>query len=388
MCSGHLEALRWRARSRTARQRGGPSKLRSRSSALMILLVAGVSLGLSACQDQEAPPPDPVRPIKTLSIGGSDLGVALEFPGTIEAALHSRMGFEVPGRMIEFPVGEGDRLKRGDLIARLDPRDFHEEVNKAQAQAEYLETEYKRRQVLYDEGVDSKLILDKARRNYEMQVANVATAEKALEDAELRAPYDGIVAAKLVKDFRNVQAKEQVVIFEDDSSLKIEVAVPEVDYLRMVPGLSLEERTAGAQPRVVIPSMSGREFPARITEIANIADPATRTFRVTLAFEKPEDVVINSGMTAKVVVRSGGNRQLLAGGFLVPVQAARGDETGNAFVWVIDPKTMEVHRKPVKLGEMTGEMIQVTTGLSDGDEIAISGIGQLREGLRVRRFGG
>ena len=386
---GYVAAVSRISRSFAARRQGRATNfgLESRARVSMIVLI-GVALGSMGCREQEAPPPEPIRPIKILSIGGSDGGTQLEFPGTIEAARHSRMGFEVQGRMIEYPVVEGDRLKKGDLLAKLDPRDYQEAINKAQAQANFLETELARRRQLFDQGVDSELVYEKARRNYEVQVANVATAQKALDDTELRAPFDGVVSAKLVKDFVNVAAKEPVAIFEDDSFLKIEIAIPEVDFIRMAPGLTLAERTSVANPKVILSSMSDREFPARIVEIANIADPITRTFRITLSFEKPDDLIINSGMTAKVVATSTGNERLAVGGFLIPVQAALGDEAGKAFVWRVDSQTMEVHRNPVELGEMTGSMVLIMSGLSSGDEIAISGIGQLREGMRVRRFDG
>jgi multidrug efflux system membrane fusion protein len=72
---------------------------------------------------------------------------------------------------------------------------------------------------------------------------------------------------------------------------------------------------------------------------------------------------------------------------MIPVQAARGNEAGNAFVWAVDPDTMEVHRSAVTLGAVSGAMVRVLEGLKDGDEIATSGVGELREGMRVRRFG-
>jgi len=73
--------------------------------------------------------------------------------------------------------------------------------------------------------------------------------------------------------------------------------------------------------------------------------------------------------------------------FMIPVQAARGNEEGDSYVWSVDPDTMEVHRSPVTLGAVAGSMVRVLGGLEDGDEIATSGVGELREGMRVRRFG-
>lgn len=353
-------------------------------AASILLAVCG---SLVACEAEPVPQPESIRPVKTLRLGAGADSIRLEYPGSIEAAQSARMAFEVPGRVIEFPVVEGDRLKRGALIARLDPRDFEEALSKQQASADFLKIELERHQALYDKGVDSKHALDKASKNYQVALASVAQAEKAVADSELRAPFDGVVAVKLVKDFRNVQAKEQVVVFEDDSYLKIAVSLPEADYARITPGLTLEERNANLDLRVIVTPLPGREFPARLTEAANTADPVTRTFRVTLAFETPSDVVVTSGMTAKAVAVISAKSHSASGGFLIPVQAARGDESGKPFVWVLDPGTMTVSRSAVDLGQVSGSMVQIVGGLEDGDEIAISGVAQLRDGMQVRRLG-
>ena len=358
---------------------------------LGILLPLGAAIilasALPGCRAEPEPPPEPIRPIKILELGAGTGPFEVEYPGIIEAARTAQMAFEVPGRIIEFPVVEGNRLEKGQLIARLDPRDFEEALAKQTANSEFLKAELERHQTLFDEGVDSKQVLEKAQRNYQVSLSSVAQAKKALEDSELRAPFDGVVAVKLVKDFRNVQAKEQVVVFEDDSYLKIIVSLPEADYARITPGLTMAERNDHADIQVEVTSLPGHFFPARITEAANAADPVTRTFRVTLTFEPPEDLNVTSGMTARVIASSDIVTDSDADNYMIPVQAARGNEAGNAFVWALDPETMEVHRLAVKLGAVSGSMVRVVDGLNDGDEIAVSGVGQLREGMRVRRFG-
>jgi len=348
------------------------------------IFLAAAALG---CRPEAEPPPERIRPVKVLEVGEGSNTFRVEYPGIIEAAREAPMAFEVAGRIIEFPVVEGDRLQKGALIARLDPRDFEESLAKRQANANFLKVEYERHKSLYEQGVDSKQVVDKALKNYQVSASSVAQATKALEDSELRAPFDGLVAAKLVKDFRNVQAKEQVVVFEDDSHFKIVVQLPEADYARITPGLTLAQRNAGADIDVSVTSLPGHLFPAQLTEAAGAADPVTRTFRVTLTFEPPANLNVLSGMTAKVVASS----EILPGDeddyYLIPVQAALGNEAGNAFVWTLDPATMEVHQTPVELGSVSGSMVRVVGGLENGDEVAVSGVGQLREGMRVRRFG-
>jgi RND family efflux transporter MFP subunit len=322
-----------------------------------------------------------------MELGGAAGGATLEYPGVVEAALHSTMAFEVPGRMIEFPVNEGDLLKKGDVIARLDPRDYEAALEKSMAIRKAAKAEFERRAELFRQGVDSKAVLEKAERNYDVTKASVVLDTKALEDAVLRAPFDGVVAQKLVKDFRNVQAKESILIFEDNSSLKVEIALPEGDYVRARPGLTMEERTARVQPEVVVSSLPGRSFPARIVEMATAADPVTRTFKVTLAFDRPTDANIETGMTAKAVIHLPDELTGAGTGVQVPAHAVRGDEAGDAYVWVVDPSSMEVRRRGVEVGEVVGTQIQILSGLEGSDLIAISGVAQLREGVRVRRLG-
>ena len=152
-------------------------------------------------------------------------------------------------------------------------------------------------------------------------------------------------------------------------------------WARFVLRCSWSSRT---KPEVRISSIPDRSFPARIQEFATTADPTTRTYQATFAFENPADVTIFPGMTAKVTLHISG-LEGSGGGFAIPAKAALADEKGDAFVWVVDPAAMTVHRRPVTLGEMSGSTVAVQDGLASGDQVAISGVHQLREGMVVRR---
>lgn len=337
-----------------------------------------------ACAEEEPPAPLPPRPVKMMEVGGGAAGT-LEFPGEIRPAQQADMAFEVPGRIAAFPAQEGQRVKEGALLARLDPRDYEAELAKQRAQLEKTKTDLERYRTLYEKGVSPQAEFERAQRNYEASRANFLQAQKAVEDTELRAPFDGVVARKLVEDFANVPAKEPVLILQDDSSLEIRVNVPERDFARMTPGVPVEERNRRANPRVVVSALGDRRFPARITEISTTADPQTRTYQARFAFENPPDVNVLPGMTARVVVDTG---DAGAGGaeIHVPVQAVVSDPEGEPFVWVVDSDTMQVSRAPVRLGRMTGDRVVIESGLEPGQTVAISGVHDLREGAKVRRF--
>lgn len=325
-----------------------------------------------------------VRPVNMLTLGTGDTVRALEYPGKVTAAQNSEMAFEVAGRIVEFAVMEGERVEEGALLARLDPRDFQGALDSARAERDRAKAFRDRiREAAKTDAVSQQEVTD-AEARYNQAEAQVSIRQKAFEDTFLKAPFPGRVAKKLAKDFANVMAKEPVLILQDDSSLEVKVDVPEADLARAKRDRSVEEANAQLNPTVLVSAFPGRSFPARITEFSTTADPVTRTFELTLVFDNPSDVAVLPGMTAKAILRPQQERQ--SGRFMLPASAVLSDETGNAFVWVVDPASMHVRRAQVQVGELSGANIEVRSGLSSGDVIATSGIQLLREGMEVRRF--
>jgi RND family efflux transporter MFP subunit len=347
------------------------------------IVLAGCA-ALAACE-QEAPPERApvVRPVKLLTIGAVGAGPTLELPGSVTATQQSDMAFEVPGRIIEIPVDEGEMVASGAVLARLDARDYEADLDKVLARRNAARADFNR----YDEAFKADAVtaqdVDLARRNLDVTEAELRTARKAVEDTVLRAPFDGRVARKLVDDFANVRAKQTVLIVQDDSSIEIRVNIAERDWGRARPGLSNAERTALIRPRVVIASMPGRQFPATIKEIATSADPVTRTYEATFAFANPADVNVSPGMTGRVVLSIPEDTDVGAV-TLIPANAVMADEENNPYVWVVDPDTEMVGIRKVQVGELSGVSIQVIDGLQDGDRIAVSGVHSLTEGAPVR----
>ncbi len=347
-----------------------------------------VSLIAAGCSEKEPVEEKPVaRPVKLLTIGGSDSEPWVEYPGTIKAAQSADMGFEVPGRIIARKVKEGERVKEGTVLARLDDRDYVARLDTAKANLRKAQADYRRGQSIYaeDPGAISKERLDGYRRAVEVYEAKLREAQKAVEDTVLRAPFDGVMARKLVDDFANVNAKDPVLVFQDDSHLEIQVNIPERDVTGEKRHETDEEVTARLEPEVVVTSLPDRSFPAQVKEITTETDPVTRTFQATLTFDNPKNVAIFPGMTAKVRIKSLRTRRA-SNRIAIPVNAAVADAKGNAYVWLVDPSSMTVHRRPVELGELSGSDVGVKSGLSIGDQIAVSGVHQLREGMAVREF--
>ena len=352
------------------------------------LALAGLAfLVLAACEQKVEEAPEVVRPVRMLTIATLTGGESLSYPGEILGVQNAELAFEVPGRIVELPAEEGIEVTEGQLLARLDPSDFQANVDAAQALYDNASTTFKRFEEVFAKGAISRQDYDNQKRAFEVAQARLATARKALSDSELRAPFAGRIGRVYIENFNNVQAKQSILLLQDLSQLDIIVNVPEQDWQRARPGLTLAQQTERAQPYVTLPTFPNRRFPARITEVAASADPVTRTFAARGRFDPPDDIVILPGMSATVTVRiSAENIRGLEEAVRIPGNAVIGGNDGGSYVWKVDGETMTVSLAPVTVGQMSGSMITILDGLYTGDRIAVSGVQHLADGMKVREL--
>ena len=348
---------------------------------LLVPLVFSLFM-LASCKEEAVvevePPP---RPIKIYRLEGQLGTTRPDYPGRIKAIKVVELAFEVEGRIIDWNVDEGQRVKKGEILSRLDPRDYQAQAEAALARLRLAEAEYRRESKLFASGSGTQRDLDVATRSRDVSRAELRITQKALEDTRLRATFDGVIARKLVTDFRNVAAREPVLLLQDESVMEVVVDVPERDLAGAQSQSNLQEFNAQAKPVVELSAMPGRQFPVRLTELATAADPNTRTFRATFSMKKPEGVGVLAGMTAKLVLT--GLRTTAPDDFLLPVGAVLADSEEKPYVWLVDQESMTVSKLPVEVGQVTGDRIVVNEGLEGGQAIAMSGVHLLDEGTIV-----
>lgn len=208
----------------------------------------------------------------------------------------------------------------------------------------------------------------------------VVEAQLNLSDATLRAPFDGVIARRLVDENQNVQAKQPIVEFQDVEEIDIVVDVPEAVMAADLRTAEIESMTAEFS------GAPGIEFPVRIREIALVADPTTQTFQIRVAMPAPTEVRVLPGMTA-TVTGTYRRAKILGNPILVPVSAIHRTAAGEQVAWVVG-QDETVSSRPVQVGDASGSEIEVVKGLSPGDRIAVAGVSFLREGMQVRDLGG
>lgn len=209
--------------------------------------------------------------------------------------------------------------------------------------------------------------------------ARVVEANLQLEDATLRAPYDGVIAQRFVEVNQNIQANTPVVKFQDVDEIEVAVDVPESIMAADLSRADIVEILAEFS------GAPGLRFPAQIAEIAQRADPVTQTFQVRVALQAPTDVNVLPGMTSTVSLTYRRAR-ILDNRLLVPVSAISKNAQGEQGAWLIGAD-QSVAWRPVQLGEASGGQIEIIEGLQPGDRIAVAGVNFLREGMKVRDLG-
>lgn len=348
----------------------------------LAMLAAGI-LGvifLSRPKPEEMPRVQ-IRPVKTMLVGGPVPTTQRRYPGKVQAAERVQMAFEQAGAIEELPVKSGLPVKKGEILAKLDPRDFQNTFNARKAVEEERRVNVDRLKDALAKGASTPKEVDQAVASFEVAKAESAIAKKALEDTVIHAPFDGVVAYTLVRQYQRVTAKEPILSLQDPSKLEIVIQLPE-----QVVAFTSADRN-GRTIAASFDYLPSREFPMKVKEYATEADPATQTYPVTLEMPAPKDVTILPGMSATVTVATPPILTDKAEGYLLPLTAVPADGKGQFYVWFVEPAKDDlctVRRQNVSVGPMTKEYVLVTQGVAAQQRVVTAGVHLLENGQQVR----
>ena len=347
-----------------------------------VLLAAGVAaVFLYKAKPEEEPEDTTVRPVKSLVVADAQAWPILYFPGTIEAATEVDLSFEVGGRLVEFPVQRGMKVEQGDVLGRIDPSNYENQVKNAEADLEQARSSLERIERALKVNAVSEQEASQARAAVQKAEALLAIQRKALADTVLTASFAGRVSETYADAFDTVSPGRAVLKLQDVERLAIAVSVPEGYILWALP-----ESLDRAAFFVVFDALEEVRLPAKLKEFATVADAVTQTYRARFTFENPAGVRLLPGMTGTVVVETKPAKKEAAT-LRVPSDAVGFDSAGAAFAWVLeagDDGIFTTRRRTIRLGGRSGDWIEVAEGLASGERIATAGVAILTEGRRVR----
>jgi RND family efflux transporter MFP subunit len=292
-----------------------------------------------------------------------------EAVGTIMARTASTISSKLMGAVREVHVREGDIVKAGDLLVTLDQRQVEAQLQKAQANAEVAAKEYRRYQQLLSTQSITQQEFDRAEARHLQAQAAVAAATVGRKDANVRAPYDGQVVAKMINQGDLASPGTPFFTIEQKGLFCADLVLPERHIQAVKLGLEVE---------VVVPALSRKPFTGSVGRIIPSADARSRSFQVKVGM--PEEPDLKSGMFARVFIPLGGTGMLL-----VPRSAIveQGQLQG---VFIVD-EHMTARFRLVRTGKIIGDQVEVVSGLKTGGKYIVKVSSELKDGVKVEERG-
>lgn len=366
----------------------------NRKSKLMAALLAVLLLAGAAAYVQRrpvAPPPEAKPAEAAIELAADDLATAeagaiqrlLPLTGALRAVSQAVVKAKVAGEVTEVLVKEGDAVKGGQLLARIDETDYRARLNErvatleaSRAQAKFAEQSRRK----YEELLAKKFISETAYENYqtnanvtdrqaEAAAAQLVQARKALEDTQVRAPIAGSISERALQRGDKAAVDARMFTIVDLTKLELEAPVPAAE----VPNLAV-----GQQVRFAVEGYGAKEFAGSIVRINPATQPGTRSILIYVEIPNP-DQTLKAGMFAKGSLVLATQRAEV----LVPVTALRTDGAAS-FVYVLAGDRLARQDVAVGLVNEAEGKAEIAKGLAPGARVVRTNLGALKLGAPVR----
>jgi multidrug efflux pump subunit AcrA (membrane-fusion protein) len=392
----------------------------------IFVTVAGLAVLASCGHVTQGSPDQPAVPVQVRTPAVVERPESVSASGSIEGSETSDVAFLVGGRVSRVLVEEGQHVSKGQLLAAIEPTDYHNAWNTAAAQKaaaeavsqragagfrkqeleearinfERAQDEYKRMQFLverkslppndfqryqaaYNDAKERYDMLREGTRKEDIAnaaaqanaaVAEASEAQKRLQDTELRAPISGNISMRKVDPGDTVSPGAPVFSIAELNPVKVRVGVPEAEIGKV---------HLGAAAEVTAPSLDDRRFKGRVAVMGVAAEAASRTYTVKILVPNPGPVLL-AGMVAEARIFGPAKVKALT----IPASAIVPDPQGAPHVFVYFPERKRVYAHRVEIGPPLGDEVEIRSGLHGNEQIVVAGQEKVREGSLVEITGG
>ncbi len=334
---------------------------------LAIALAAGCSRSESSAKPENNQNQNKAVRVSVVRVEPAPMKDVLVLPGETEAWQDVRVAADMAGRVEWIGPKEGQTVKEGNLIAKIDVAALKAALDRAEAALKLAEDLNERRHKLFERNIINQEEMDKSQTERTLARANFRQMQIEYERGFLKAPLTGLVNHLFVDEGEFVDKGKPFVDLVNVDKIKINVNVPELDvrYLK-----------AGQKTMVRVDAFPDRELLGVIDFVAYKADPATKSFHVKVIVDNPNHD-IRPGMIARVAFL----RRVIADALAAPLFSIV-DKGGERILFV--EKEGIAHARTVSIGVIEGDKIQITQGLQPGDNLIVVGQKEVEEGMRVQ----
>ncbi len=280
---------------------------------------------------------------------------------------------EFSGVLTRVYVKEGQQVKKGQILAKIDDGGLSQQLSQLKIQANLAQTTYERQNRLWEQKIGSEIQYLQAKANYEAQSQAVNQLEQQISKTEVRAPFTGTID-DVITDQGSVVAPGQSQLFRivnlDD--MYIETDVPE-RYISNI--------TKGKDVTVNFPVL-GKELNAKVRQAGSYINPANRTFKVEIALPNKDKSIIPN-LTARLKINDYTSDKAI----LIPQSIISENAEGQQYVYAIadkNGKSAKAKRLIIETGKTQGDYIEILSGIEHDQEIIDEGARSVKEGQEVK----
>jgi len=345
---------------------------------------------ISSCKEKVVEKETVLRPVKFEVVGTADAQNIRTFSGVARAGDEIDLSFRSNGIITALNAKVGQKVKKGDLIAKLDNVQANlayeqsiSALNTARSAMNTSKSNLDRVKSLFEKGSNSLSDYEKAKNSFQSASDQYESAKrnKSIQQTQINygfilAPKDGVIALKNNQLNENVGAGQVIAVLNAGDNINVIVGLPEN---------VINKTKLAMETDLSFSAILGKTFKGSIIEIAPIADASSATYPVKIDIINPSEA-IKPGMATNVTFDFSDAQESPDNTLVVPVKAVGEDGNGN-FVFVIesvDGLTGVVKKQSIKIGDLRGSGFEVKSGLVAGDKIATAGLQTLLDGQKVR----
>ena len=344
----------------------------SLSKCILFIGVGCLGLNMLACKS-ELKSSNSYQLVKTCKVEEWEGALSVNYPGRIKAAEEVKLSFRVAGPLKKVYVGEGERVRKGQLLAEIDPRDYRLQYESTQAEYNQVVGETNRIIELYKRGSVSINEYDKAVAAKERITSLYHVHRNALNDTKLYAPFDGYIQNKYFVAPEIVSQGLPVLAMLDDQYFEVNVDIPATDYVR---------KEDFEHSYIVVDVFPDVVLPLELVDVVKGAN-YNQLFKVRFHLKRSALPGIAAGMSALVTIdfAKDSNKH-----WMVPISALF-TEKGHSYVWIYREQDSTVLKKEVEIErfDKSGQ-VWVNGDLERGEVIVSAGVNDLKEGQKVKQL--
>ncbi|WP_431273411.1 efflux RND transporter periplasmic adaptor subunit [Variovorax ureilyticus] len=365
---------------------------------ILVLAIGGVLRAIGARRAHQAAAAASTKPAETtIELSAADvvrakrreLAEALPISGTLRAVDSAQVKARVAGELIGLTVREGDTVKAGQVIARIDPIEFHsrmrqaqEQADSARAQAEVAQRNYDNNRALVDQGFISRTALDTSQSNlnaalatHRAALAAVDVMRKSLDDTVLKSPINGQVSQRFAQPGERVGIDAKVIEVVDLSRIEVEATLAAADSVAVRVGqrATLQIEGGGATD----PRSGERSVGATVVRVNPSAQAGSRSVLVYLELDRSTG--FRQGLFAQGSIDVGRTDTIA-----LPLTAVRTDKPAPYVQLVTEGRIVHRQVETGLRGQADGQMMVAVRGIDEGAVVVAGSVGTLRDGTAVR----